>query len=237
VRDIEDLQEYSRRRLPRVVESRLEALILAKLQPVRDEIIGALGDIVESSISAVFEEWQEKRQPQSPGPDIGGQDSVQQNILSLPIEPLVDIQRQRNDNFDEFLEIPSTSFDRSGGVGLGETSNLFDIFGDYIPSSSGYASQEQNRQPAPSASGQTTAAQFYEAQNGRPTQGNPSFLERGAREETSLDLSRWQPDATTFPSRMPDSNSLPDYSNPFASTSNYPNVSTSNPGKRARREP
>jgi hypothetical protein len=209
LRDIEDLQEYSRRCVPRVVESRFEAMILEKLQPIRDEIIGALGDIVESSISAVFEEWQQKRQRRSPGPDVGVQDSAPQETLILPMEPLADIQRQRSDNFDEFLEMPSISFDGSGEVGLGETSNLFDIFSDYRP---GYASQEQNQQSAPSAGGETTVGQFYETQDATLTQGNPNFLARWDGEETSLDLSRWQPDATIFPSRMPDSNSIPDYS-------------------------
>jgi hypothetical protein len=212
--DIEDLQEYSRRCLPRIVESRLEAIILEKLQPIRDEIIGALGDIVESSISAVFEEWQQKRQRGSPGPDIGGQYSTPQDILPLSIEPLAEIQGQPSVNFDEYLVMPPTSFDRSGEHGLGETSNSLEAFSDYGPPSTGYASQEQNQQPAPSAGAETTAGQFYGAQDATAAQGNPPFLGQWARAETSLDPPQLQSDTTTFQSWISEKNTLPDYSTP-----------------------
>lgn len=231
LRDIEDLEEYSRRHLPQVFRSRAKAMIDEKLQPIRDELIGAFDEILKSSLSIVSEEWRQKRQCRSPGPGVGGHNSAPQDTVNLPTGPPAAIQRQTRVNFDEFLEMPSTSVDESGDFGLDWTSDLFDIFkfGDNGPSIPGYDNQVQHQQLDLSASEDTTAAQFYGAQAATAPHGDhPPINPTPAG--TDLDPTQLQLGNVAFPSSRFENTSPPDNLNPFGL--NYPYVSTSSEGGR-----
>jgi hypothetical protein len=117
VKDFDDFKQYSQEVLPGVVKSRLEVILAQRLQPFREELLSALGDIVQSSQAAVFEDWQRKRRRVSPSELHDSTQNVSE-LLPIPHEPFEDLQThdlsfgnvESGDidfSSDDFVDIPT----------------------------------------------------------------------------------------------------------------------------------
>jgi hypothetical protein len=120
----EDFKEYSRIYLPAVVESKLEAILLEKLPSLRDELKSALGDVVQNSLSDLYEDWQQKRQRRTSSEEVLD-DGIPNNIIPSdpPLPSSLEVLHQPNANFDSML-VNTTMFpEQHLGLGLSDTSN------------------------------------------------------------------------------------------------------------------
>jgi len=118
---LDDFKEYSRQHLPRVVESSLEAILHEKLELVRDELKSALGDVVRSSLSSVYEDWQRKRRCHSKlSTNINYMNSVQQDTPdTFPVQPYFDL------DIDDLLGLPPIIPDESGPLDTQGTTDSY----------------------------------------------------------------------------------------------------------------